>query len=132
MLSRPYFLTAILSVIILGFHWYADVHTLYFEYRWLDIPMHLFGGVVTALLGVCLYNLYPKKIHKHLFWALILLFVLTIGSFWEIFELSTSVLYHVQTMGLTNIYDTISDLINDVIGAIFALYITHKKNWYAE
>ena len=41
-------------------------------------------------------------------------------------------MYHVQTMDLTNIYDTISDLINDTIGAVIALYITHKKNWYAE
>lgn len=94
--------------------------------------MHLFGGLVTALFGVCLYNLYPKKIEKNLFRVLILLFVLMIGSFWEIFELSTSVMYHVQTMDLTNIYDTISDLINDTIGAVIALYITHKKNWYAE
>lgn len=94
--------------------------------------MHLFGGFVVALLGVSLYSLYPQKIEKTYFWALIFLFVLTVGSFWEIFELSISVLYHVQTMDLTNIYDTISDLINDVIGALGALYMTHKKNWYAE
>ena len=127
MFRRPYFLTVILSLIILGIHWYADTNTLYFTYKWLDIPMHLFGGLVTAFLGVCLYNLYPKKIEKNLFGILILLFVLTIGSFWEIFELSTSVLYHVQTMNVTSICDTISDLINDTIGAVVALYITHKK-----
>lgn len=130
MLRRPYFLTVILSLVILGIHWYADVHTLYFTYKWLDIPMHLFGGFVVALLGVCLYILYKKKIDKVFFWVLILLFVLVIGSFWEIFELSMSVMYHMQTMNLTNIYDTISDLINDTIGGVAALYLSHKKNWY--
>lgn len=130
MFSRPYFLTAILSIVILVVHAYADANSLYFVYKWLDIPMHLFGGFVVALLGVCICSLYNQKIEKTIFWALILLFVLVIGSFWEIFELSMSVLYHVQTMDLTNIYDTVSDLINDTIGAIGALYINHKKHWY--
>lgn len=132
MLSRPYILTTIFSVIILVVHAYADTHALYFAYKWLDIPMHLFGGFVVALLGVCLYSLYGKKLTRDFFWTLIILFVLVIGSFWEIFELSMSVMYHVQTMDLTNIYDTISDLINDTIGAIGALYLSHKKHWYAE
>lgn len=132
MLSRPYALTAFLSLVILAIHWHADTNALYFEYKWLDIPMHLLGGFVVALLGVSLYSLYPKKIDKAYFWVLILLFVLTIGSFWEIFELSMSVMYHVQTMNLTNIIDTTSDLINDIIGGMAALYLTHKKHWYAE
>jgi hypothetical protein len=132
MLRRPYILTAILSIVILVIHVYADAHSLYFTYKWLDIPMHLLGGFVVALLGVCLYTLYNQKTTKVFFWILILLFVLVIGSFWEIFELSMSVMYHVQTMNLTNIYDTVSDLINDTIGAIVALYLTHKKHWYAE
>lgn len=130
MLRRPYALTAFLSIFILAVHWYADTHALYFAYKWLDIPMHLLGGFVVALLGVSLYSLYPKKIDKVYFWLLILMFVLTIGSFWEIFELSMSVMYHVQTMNLTNIYDTTSDLINDTIGGIGALYLSHKKYWY--
>jgi len=132
MLSRPYALTTFLSLVILTVHWYADTNALYFAYKWLDIPMHLLGGFVVALLGVSLYSLYPKKIDKAYFWVLILLFVLTIGSFWEIFELSMSVMYHVQTMNLTNIIDTTSDLINDTIGGVAALYLTHKKHWYAE
>lgn len=94
--------------------------------------MHLFGGFIVALLGVSLYALYGKTLTKDFFWTLIILFVLVIGSFWEIFELSISVMYHVQTMDLTNIYDTVSDLINDTIGAIGALYLTHKKHWYVQ
>ena len=132
MFQRPYILTAILSLAILAIHAYADANSLYFMYKWLDIPMHLLGGFVVALLGVCLYTLYNQKLGKVFFWTLILLFVLVIGSFWEIFELSMSIMYHVQTMNLTNIYDTISDLINDTIGGLAALYLTHKKHWYAE
>lgn len=130
MLRRPYFLTAILSLILLGIHWYADTNSLYFTYKWLDIPMHLFGGFVVALLGVCLLSFLHKKIEKSIFFILVVLFVLVVGLSWEVFELFMNIVYHIRTIDLANIYDTIFDLINDVIGAVVVLYFAYKKQWY--
>ncbi|MFZ2151919.1 MAG: hypothetical protein WAV09_02290 [Minisyncoccia bacterium] len=130
MFVRPYFLTIILSIALFFAHRYADIHDSYFAYRWLDIPMHVFGGFVVALLGVCLLAFFRRKIEKPVFSLLVVLFVLVVGALWEIFELSVNVMYHIRTTNLTHIQDTIFDLINDVIGALAALYVAYKKHWY--
>jgi hypothetical protein len=131
MLNRPYFVTIILALLIAIFHLYADSNSLYFTYKWLAIPMHVIGGFTIALLGVSSHLVYGKKIKRTMFWVLILLFTLLLGSFWEIYEVLKSVIHGVTYVKNFDLIDTVSDLTNDIIGAVVALCITHKKNWYA-
>lgn len=93
--------------------------------------MHLSGGFVIALLGVILSLAYGKKIERNILWTLVILLTLTTGLFWEMYEVLKSAIYGVKYIGHFDVIDTASDLLNDLIGAVIALFITHKKNWYA-
>ncbi len=91
--------------------------------------MHLFGGVCVALASVCAYRLYPRVVDELSLWIGVVLAVLVVGSFWELFEVAMNNIYHIDRFDLI---DMVSDLMNDTIGALGALYISKKLHWYAK
>lgn len=106
-----------------------------FYERWpnFDVPMHVFGGVITTwclvrfLKSVKVYTaLKPRWLR---YWFLVANTGL-IGIFWEVYEWLMD--YWFPWIGVqTSLGDTIADLMNDLIGAgLFVAYLywqTRKK-----
>ena len=107
----------------------ADRDSLYFKIWWLDILMHLWGGVCVALTALVAYQVYPRTVDQISLWIGVVLVVLVVGSFWELYEVALNNLYNIDRFDLV---DMISDLINDTLGALAALFISKKLYWYAK
>lgn len=98
---------------------------LYWRYWWLDIPMHLLGGVVIGLLPFALRELH---VVSSTWWTstrgvLITVFVVAVG--WECFELVAGI-----PIEDDYIIDTVTDLCMGFLGATIAVFIARKfKVW---
>lgn len=66
--------------VVFGIHLLALYFELYWVYPWLDIPMHVFGGI-TIVLGLAAF--FPRMLHSFL---TPLLVVLGVSLLWEVFE----------------------------------------------
>lgn len=101
------FFIFLLNYFALKLHWYFSVW--YF-----DIPMHFLGGFWLGLAYVYLFPPKEKTINSVL---KILLFVLTMGIGWEVFEISVN---EVIVRNAFNYFDTISDIFFDLAGGSLA------------
>lgn len=96
--------------------------SLYWQYLWLDIPMHALGGIVAALgfLSFFAHHL-PHKKRTRFF--VVLLAVLFVGIAWEVFE-------YFNGIGLTReksiIADTALDLVMDLVGGVIAFFVAER------
>ncbi len=117
-------LFAILSTFLISNFLFEKIN-LYYELWWLDIPMHIFGGFLFALLFIY-FSIYKKSSSKYLSinYKNILLFVLFIGVIWEVYEYLHDIMRDQVWRGWT---DTIKDLCNDMFGASIAYIIKRKK-----
>lgn len=103
---------------------------LYFYYRWLDIPMHLLGGFWVGLTTLAIYYfskfIPTKKYDTSSIFAISIGAALVIGVGWEAFEWGVD-----QITGLKHLdmIDTLSDIGNDVIGAVVAGVIFIRKGY---
>lgn len=94
----------------------------YLRWWWFDIPMHMVGGFVIALLFVGLFrDRYASRGWAFPLWALFsfgLGVVALTGVLWEFFEYAVSFLSGSWAL---EINDTIHDLLNDLLGGAAGL-----------
>lgn len=98
-----------------------DPANLYYELLWLDVPMHILGGIGVASLTntILIYN----KRNVSYFRIFIAYAVIAIG--WEFYEYFFSPTFvHAAYSWL----DTFSDFINGLIGASVLYIIVRSKN----
>lgn len=115
-------LTTIFFVIALsvlaGLHYLALEFFLYWHYTWLDIPMHLLGGIVAALAVFTLYDFkicIPRRLlHVFPVWLLSLVVILA----WEVFKL-----YAGKEIDEDFVIDTIVDVVVGSLGSIIGFFI---------
>lgn len=104
---------------------------LYYHLWWLDIPMHVVGGLWVALLALTGYYSprvrEPKRHGDPAALRIAVLSALVIGLAWELFEFSLDAMI---VFGPYDMSDTLNDLLNDVTGAAFAalIFVTEKCN----
>lgn len=117
-LTTVFFLIAFAS--LAGLHIIASNLFLYWHFLWLDIPMHVFGGVIVALGFFTLRDLklFPNKWLK-LIPVLVLVFCVAI--IWEVWE----VLASVTDMEILNDYiiDTTIDFCMGLLGGVVGYFI---------
>lgn len=116
----------IIGIIVAILNKIAVSLSLYTTIWWYDIPMHILGGVLIAL--ITLFFIYDAKFFNFsdkkpaVIFASAVGMVLIIGLSWELWELY---------MGLTNVYtdriDTAKDLVDDTLGAIAAYLYSKNK-----
>ena len=94
--------------------WLAVAYSVYWHYRWLDIPMHFFGGVWAALCGA--WILAQRGQDFSIFWCF--LFALLVGVGWEIFEYSEGIAIFDYMDTFAYQIHTAKDLSVDLLGAI--------------
>lgn len=127
------FFIAVTGLLIAATHALAVFFFLYWEWRWLDIPMHFLGGAFVGFLFLWVYFTFSesnKFSKKHiLFTSIIPAFVISIV--WELFE---------YFMGVSFIFfdfwfDTTLDTIFGILGAWvvgFYVFKYFEKNEEAE
>lgn len=121
------FLT-ILSILI--FHYFALRYSWYWTIRWLDTPVHIVGGfwVSVTALWVSLKSGYIKDIRGYKSKTLLamLISVLIVAVFWEIFEL----VFKITSLNSVGYWqDTLGDIFNTFIGGVvvFIYFVRNKK-----
>jgi hypothetical protein len=118
--------------IILLIHIPATIYLWYYTFWWIDTPMHLLGGFFVGLLFFYLIkkfeiiNLIDQNNHKNNFTLIIfaISFGALIGILWEFYEFGIDVLIlkkypYYNAFGYI-LFDTLKDLFNDLVGALWA------------
>lgn len=109
----------------------AFKYSLYWNWRWFDIPMHALGGFSLGFLALWAYVYFVKrgrweelKFSHILFVSLV--FALLVGGSWELIEVGLDELgwqtVTRKSWGLlqTGWKDTVGDLSSDALGALIA------------
>ncbi len=122
-------LVALIFIIAVG-NAIADYWHLYFYLRWLDIPMHIMGGLWVSLFALVGYYTFfagkPKDRSSFFVIAFAIAAGLTIGLGWEIFEFEVD--KHIAASGI-DLGDTLKDLVDDFIGACIGAAIFLKRGY---
>ncbi len=126
----PFWVLALIVGIIGIVNGIAEYWHLYFYIWWLDIPMHLLGGFWVGLSVLALYYsskfITDKDCSVQAVFIISITGALVIGVGWELFEWGTK---HIAGIIHLDIVDTLADICNDVIGAVFAAVIFIKKGY---
>ncbi len=112
-------------VITYGF-WFLYVYVLqndlFYFHPWIDIPFHIGGGIIIALLMVLIVLFRHSDLEiltlRH-FWFQALWGTMMIGVVWEYYEYW----FKLNGSAVNVTIDTLSDLLNDFIGATIGLAV---------
>jgi hypothetical protein len=129
MLKKPLFSEALLFfVIVIVLDQFARAYHLYWSIYEFDSVVHFFAGISLALFFCWLYFFSgffnPQKRSLKNFLLVAILGVMFIGVSWEIYELLFK-----QTMvaKIDYPYDTMMDLLMDLLGAVAGCFYAHLK-----
>lgn len=93
---------------------------LYYELRWLDIPMHIMGGFGVASLTSALFAYRNKEVD---FLKIFIVYAFVAVS-WELYEYVHDLAQHQVWNGWL---DTMKDLVNGFIGMTIAYLFIQKR-----
>ena len=120
-----YFSLFVAFLIIMVNH-FAGIYQIYWLLSWFDIPMHIAGGFMVGLFaqtGLDHLNINKKRN------VCTILFVILVGVVWEFAEWYFGA---TSGLGLVSRFDTIKDIIDDIIGGALSIWFWHfifnKKN----
>jgi len=127
---------AYLGILILIVNFAGIYYGLYATLGWLDISMHMLGGL---WVGLMLAHFFGKKLglidlRQNLWLTLFLVLGTTtvVGVFWEFYEFSISQLAptftHLFTKGNMELRDTLKDLLDDMVGGSIAGLIAYFRS----
>ncbi|MFA5103551.1 MAG: hypothetical protein WC525_10430 [Candidatus Thermoplasmatota archaeon] len=109
-LIPTFFFSSLITLAIA--HGIATAFFLYWKYIWLDVPMHLLGGI-TVVLGIAsLPSFHITLLKRHETLVTSIVAVLIVGILWELFEVATGVPFTRESY----VFDTSLDLLMDVFG----------------
>ena len=119
--------SAFVLIVVAFVNYFGCKFDLYWTYRWLDIPVHMLGGLSVGLAALWLWvhSMHLKVVKTFRMKALgvVIFSILLVGISWELFELWG---------GITDMsdkgywFDTIKDLLDDSVGAMIAYFIFIK------
>ena len=122
-------------VIIAVANAFAEHFFLYWRLPWLDMVMHFLGGIWIGLTVLWIYYLsdkfkdIPENRRKASYVYLLAgIVTLVIGIFWEIFEFNID--FFITFNEFNGFYDTISDILFAVGGAILSVRYFVYKEYY--
>lgn len=129
-LRKRLYLGIALAIFIIAIDTLANKMSWYWIFKWLDIPMHILGGILAGYFGLWLYSLaiwYKSKYKISIvdlvnkskrIWPAIISAII-VGIVWEVIE------YYFGLSGLNEIHrtDTLFDLVNDTFGGFLAFLV---------
>ena len=119
MFWNKYLLPSLVTLLFLATLHVLFIHFyVYWRLRWVDIPVHIIGGMwIVLALSWLLEWLIPSvsiSFSRAIMWGLI------VGGLWEISELMIGI---VSAPSHGYIADTVKDLCDDVIGAVIGYFV---------
>jgi hypothetical protein len=117
MIKLPTFLFILTGSILAIGHAVSLKFFLYWQYLWLDIPMHTLGGMVVALGIFTIYDFRPNLPMRLLLPIPVLLLVILVALAWEVFELMIGIPIEAN-YGIDTAIDLIVGILGGVIGYI--------------
>jgi len=132
-------LILVFAVVIFGIHIPATAFGWYYALSWLDIPMHILGGAWLGLIFYYIFRIRKPELGAKNNWSFFVFglgFVMLVGVVWEFYEFFFDVFifkkYPLMASPPDVHFDTMLDLLDDIIGAAVGLGITtvlfKKKN----
>jgi hypothetical protein len=92
---------------------------LYYELKWLDIPIHIMGGFGIASLVAAIHGYFKKPVS---FWKLFA-FYAVVAVMWEAYEYERAVIAYTSWDGWL---DTLKDFVDGAIGTVGAFLLIRK------
>lgn len=114
---KPLFFAFLLTGLLLTLHLYALATFQYWHHRWIDIPMHILGGVGIGAFLLAFFNVRRVALY------FACMFVIVLG--WEVFEY----LGKVSTGQPDYWFDSTTDMVNGLIGATITFLFAKKSVW---
>ena len=118
-MSRIFYALLFLATLFLVSHFIFEPSYLYYELTWLDIPMHVLGGMGVGALASAIALHRNKKIVL----VEMILFFAGIALAWEVYEYARGVMEYDE---IGDYIDTLADTVNGLLGVI-AAYVIVKK-----
>lgn len=120
-LTLVYFLIAasILTVV----HVISNEFFLYWRFWWLDMPVHVLGGVVAGLGLFVVRDLRLVRSYQQVKLWQVLLLVLILSLFWEVYENLIG-----RTVLATARFDTFLDLLMGQVGGAIAYFVAQTDS----
>ncbi len=116
---RIFYSLLFLATLFLVSYFIFEPTYLYYELPWLDIPMHVLGGMgVGALASAVMLHRNKKVSLVHM-----VVFFAVIGLAWEVYEYARGVVEYDE---VGDYIDTLADTVNGLLGVI-ASYVIVKK-----
>ena|SRR3989344_5712710 len=115
---RLFLIQALVLAVVAAVHIAALQLYLYWYFPWLDLFVHLFGGMWAALIVTWLMRLFKREPTL----ISLLVAVILIGIAWEIFEVAIGMTYYEENFVL----DTALDLLMDTMGGIIGYFIAPR------
>lgn len=118
-----------ITLLIFGIHIAASFFFWYHFHPWLDIPMHLLGGLWLAFLTAYIIKKFGLRMPSP-FKLVAIVFIL--GLIWEFYEYGAYAILPrfvdiFEWHGL-DIKDTLLDLVNDLLGAAIGAVIIKRNS----
>ena len=128
MLSRRLLFAQFLVILPLAvLTWFAVAYALYWRIWWLDIPMHVFGGMWAGLCGAWIL---ARRGHSfQLAWCLA--FTLSVGVAWEVFEYAEGIaMPRYLNCPLDTAMDLAMGLVGGALGWLLATRLVgERESW---
>ena len=129
MLKKPLFLeTLILFAVVAGLHLIATVYHLYWSIYEFDSVVHFFAGAALSLFFLWFYFFSgffsPPAKNLAKFLLISVVGAMFVGVSWEIYEL---IFKQTMVSKIDYSYDTMMDLIMDLLGAVTACFYGYLK-----
>lgn len=131
-LRKKLLLISVITILFIAvFHFFALKYSWYWVYKWIDIPVHVVAGFwvsLTALLvSLKIGHIDNISGYKKKALFVMLLPVLVVAIFWEVFEL----IFKVTSLNSIGYWQaSIADISNSFFGGIIAFlyFIKNKKS----
>ena len=128
MFQKPYFLPGFVFLVLTAIlHVLAVIFHLYWDFWWFDSLVHLLAGICVALMSLWFFYFsnIVKSVELSSFGIFVRLIFITliVGIIWEIFEFQFGISFRHSASFFVYVFETASDLIMDLIGAIVIGFI---------
>ncbi len=115
-----YTITIIIGIQFAVLHAIAEYFELYWRYDWLDVPMHLMGGILVTLMlytvaSICKYRTKLVSLTSVVLWALVPLFA------WEVFGV-----YRYGGFKPGFWIDSPLDIVFGILGVVIGYYLSRS------
>ncbi|MEI6810559.1 MAG: hypothetical protein WCK60_00730 [Candidatus Nomurabacteria bacterium] len=119
-MKSVFFSLLFLLILFLVSHYIFEPTYLYYEIWWLDIPMHLLGGLGVGFVIMSIAKFYDLKLSL----LQIFLLFMVVAIVWEIYEYARGIMVYDD---ISKYLDTVKDIVMGSIGLYSSYSLIKRK-----